>query len=100
MKQDKGNPEEILNKLFGSISRTRVLCFLFGFFGQSFYQREIMYETGLSLRPVQRELNNLVHLGIVKKQTTRNRIYYGINPDSTFFETLRAICGSIPEKGL
>jgi predicted transcriptional regulator len=100
MKKDKVAPEEILNKLFGSVTRSRILCLLYTFPGQSFYQREIMYQTGLSLRPVQRELNNLVWLGIVKKQTTRNRVYYGINPDSSFFKPLRAICGLSGEGNL
>lgn len=70
----KGIPHGV--KLFGSISRARILSFLFAHVGQSFYQREIMYETGLSLRPVQRELSNLVKLGIIKKQEANNRVYY------------------------
>jgi hypothetical protein len=46
------DPEESLVKLFGSVSRARILNFLYAFEGQSFYQREIMYETGLVLRAV------------------------------------------------
>jgi len=34
-------------------------------------------------------------LGIVKKQRTRNRLYYGIDRDSPFFKPLRDICGVI-----
>ncbi len=95
MKKGKGDPEEFLNKLFGSVTRARILCFLYALPGQSFYQREIMYETGLSLRPVQRELNNLLRLGIIKKQVTRNRVFYEINSDSSFFKPLKALCGSL-----
>jgi len=91
------NPEEFLVKLFGSVSRARILSFLYTSVGQSFYQREIMFETGLSLRPVQRELSNLVNLGIVKKQTARNKVYYGINPESPFFRPLREIYGFLPQ---
>jgi predicted transcriptional regulator len=58
--------EETPVKLFGSVSRARILSFLYAFEGQSFYQREIMYETGLVLRAVERELKNLSSLGIVK----------------------------------
>ena len=71
VKKGKGNPEEFLNKLFGSVTRARILCFLYALPGQNFYQREILYETGLSPRPVQRELNNLLRLGIIKRQTTK-----------------------------
>jgi len=97
VKKGKGDPEEFLNKLFGSVTRARILCFLYALPGQNFYQREIMYETGLSLRPVQRELNNLLRLGIIKKQTTRNRVYYGVDADSPFFKPLKAICGALGE---
>jgi predicted transcriptional regulator len=95
VKKGRGDPEEFLIKLFGSVSRARILCFLYALPGQTFYQREIMYETGLSLRPVQRELNNLLRLGIIKKETTRNRVYYGINGDSPLFKPLKAICGAL-----
>jgi predicted transcriptional regulator len=85
--------EENLVKLFGSVSRARILRFLYAFAGHSFYQREIMYETGLALRAVQRELQNLASLGIVKIKKTRNRVYYEVNRDSPFFKPFREICG-------
>jgi hypothetical protein len=72
------DPGGVLTKLFGSISRARILGFLYAHAGQSFYQREIMYETGLSLRPVQRELDNLVDLGILRKRETYNRVFYEV----------------------
>jgi predicted transcriptional regulator len=90
--------EENLVKLFGSISRARILSFLYAFKGQSFYQREIMYETGLALRAVQRELQNLASLGIVKIKKTRNRVYYEVNRDSPFFKPFREICGLASER--
>lgn len=92
------DPEETLVKLFGSVSRARILSFLYAFEGQSFYQREIMYETGLILRAVQRELENLSSLGIVKIQKTRNRVYYEINRNSPFFKPFRQICGLASER--
>ena len=91
-------PKEILTKLFGSISRSRILGFLYAHTGQSFYQREIMYETGLALRAVQRELQNLASLGIVKIKKTRNRVYYEVNRDSPFFKPFREICGLASER--
>ena len=90
----KAGHEESLVKLFGSVSRARILAFLYAFPGQSFYQREIMFETGLALRAVQRELNNLAALGIVKTERTRSRVYYGINRNSPLFKPLGEICGS------
>jgi DNA-binding MarR family transcriptional regulator len=87
----KSDSKEVLVKLFGSISRARILGFLYAFPGASFYQREIMYETGLTLRAIQRELANLSALGIVKRQKTHNRVYYEMNSESPFFKSLRDI---------
>jgi hypothetical protein len=90
----KNNPDsdQILVKLFGSISRARILELLLSNSGRTFYQREIMFETGLSLQPTQRELANLLDLGIVKKRETRDRVYYEINALSPFFKPLCQIC--------
>jgi predicted DNA-binding transcriptional regulator len=70
----KPEKEERVVKLFGSVSRARILSLLVAHAGRSFYQREIMYETDLSLRPVQRELMNLLALGIIGKQMANNRV--------------------------
>ena len=85
-------------KLFGSVSRARILELLLPNSGRTFYQREIMFETGLSLQPTQRELANLLDLGIVKKRETRNRVYYEINTLSPFFKPLCEICEFTKEK--
>jgi len=88
----KFDPEKNLVKLFGSVSRARILSLLYAFEGRSFYQKEIMYETGLALRAVQRELQNLSSLGIVKVQNTHNRVYYEVNRESALFKPVREIC--------
>jgi predicted transcriptional regulator len=83
--------EDMLAKLFGSVSRARILSFLLANSGMSFYQREIMFETGLSLQPAQRELRNLVDLGILNKKQTHNKVYYEINTLSPLFKPLSLI---------
>jgi hypothetical protein len=50
-----------------------------------------MFEAGLALQPAQRELNNLVELGIVNKEETNNRVYYQVNTDSPFCNPLKEI---------
>jgi predicted transcriptional regulator len=94
----KTTSEEDLIKLFGSVSRARILVLLFAHIGREFYQREIMYETGHSLQAVQRELANLVELGILRKRETRNRVYYEINRESSLFKPLIEICKSAPSQ--
>jgi predicted transcriptional regulator len=91
--KNQSDPEAELARLFGSISRARILALLISRAGQQLYQREIMYEIGFPLQPVQRELQNLLDLGIVKRVTTLNRVYYEINTSSPLFEPLREICG-------
>ena len=79
-------------KLLGSVSRGKILSLLLTHAGRPFYQREIIYETGLSLQPVQRELRNLAALGIIKRQITNNRVYYQVNTTSPLFKPLQEIC--------
>ena len=90
MNEKPGSQKELV-KLFGSISRARILSLLYAFSGQSLYQREIMFETGLALRAVQRELCNLVALGIIKTQRTGNKVYYEIDRNSPFYRPIGEI---------
>jgi hypothetical protein len=55
-----------------------------------------MYETGLSLQAAQRELENLLHFGILKKRETRTRVYYQINTSSLLLKPLKEIYELIP----
>ena len=93
------DPEEILVRLFGSVSRARILQFLLSHAGRAFYQREIMFETGLSLQPTQRELKNLFDLEMIKRRETLDRVYYEIDTLSLFFKPLREICESAQSQG-
>jgi len=89
--KNRDHTEEMMAKLFGSTSRPRILSLLLNRPQQTFYQREIMYETGLSLQTVQRELENLFRLGILKKRETKARVYYQVNSTSPWFRPLREI---------
>ena len=90
-RKKRDESEEVLVRLFGSTSRPRILGFLIDHSQQAFYQREIVYETGLSLQAVQRELKNLVHLGILKKEETKAKVYYRIHSSSPWFDALKEI---------
>ena len=90
--------EDMQVKLFGSISRAKILSLLLTHAERPFYQREIMYETGLSLQPVQRELINLTTLGIIRRQITDNRVYYQVNTSSSLFKPLQEICSLFSEE--
>ena len=77
----------------GSLTRVRILLFLLEQKDQKVYQRQIMYETGLSLNPVQRELVNLTSLGILVKEKTRSHVYYSLNQASPLLNNLAGIIG-------
>ena len=83
--------DERLVRLFGSTSRPRILGLLLADTGKALYQREIMFETGLSLQAVQRELHNLVTLGVLKREDIDARVYYQIDPTSPLFKPLKEI---------
>jgi predicted transcriptional regulator len=90
---DMADKDEKLVKLFGSTSRARILDFLCSHSAESYYQWEIMHETGLSLQAVQRELGILAELGIIKKRDAHARVYYHLNPSSPLLHPLIEICG-------
>lgn len=73
------DPEKWLSTLFGSGSRARIVLLFCTHPDKEFYQREVMYETGLSLQPVQRELANLTRLGILASTKTQARVYYRLD---------------------
>ena len=95
--KNRSDPEKVLIKPFGSISRGRILALLIDRQGQPLYQREIMHEIGSPVQPVQRESQNLVDLRIVKKAETHNRVYYEINTRFPFYKPLKEICGLLIE---
>ena len=95
--KNRDHTEEMLPKLFGSTSRPRILTLVLSHPQRAFYQREIMYETGLSLQAVQRELENLLGLGILKRRETNARVYYEVDTTSQWFRPLREICESVGE---
>jgi hypothetical protein len=80
-----------LSKLFGSVSLARILAFFFLNKNKAYYQREIKLKNVPSLQAVQRELNNLVELGILRKKETTVHVYYEINDDSPYSKPLEEI---------
>ena len=91
VRKKRDESEEMLVRLFGSTSRPRILGLLIKHPEQAFYQREIVYVTGLSLQAVQRELKNLLQLGVLKKREEKAKVYYQIDSSSPWFNPLKAI---------
>lgn len=76
----------MLEKLFTSKTRVKILDYLF-FYKEETYLREIAKNLKISPSAVKRELNNLIDLGLIKKQN--NKIC--LNKENSFLEDLKKI---------
>jgi len=81
----------MLEELFGSRARVRILKTFLLNLERDFYQREIAAITNLPIRAVQREMERLVKIGLVEKQIRGNRKYYRCKSDFPIFEELKSI---------
>jgi predicted nucleotidyltransferase len=76
--------------LFGR-SRRNILGLLFTHPDRAFYLREIIAATGSGTGQVQRELENLVGVGLVLRERRANQVYFRANADAPVFEELKGI---------
>jgi predicted nucleotidyltransferase len=81
----------VLELLFSSAARVKVLTLLLTNPESRFYQREIEALTGLPLRAVQRELARLEALGLLKRTTEGNRTYYCVDRGFFLFPELKGL---------
>jgi hypothetical protein len=58
---------------------------------RAFYVREITRKIDEQINSVRRELANMLSVGIIKSDSSNNRLYYEINQDYQHYEPLRAI---------
>ncbi len=61
----------MLNKLFGSTARVKILKFFLSRVNEQFYIRQIARELGLQLNSVRRELDNLEVFGLLQSTTNK-----------------------------
>jgi hypothetical protein len=83
----------MIEQLFGSKTRVKLLQLFYGNPNRAFYVREITRKIDEQINSVRRELANLLSIGIIASDTTNNRLYYEVNQNYEFYEPLRAIFG-------
>jgi len=83
----------MIEQLFGSKTRVKLLQLFYSNPNRSFYVREITRKIDEQINSVRRELANLLSIGIISSDTTNNRLYYEVNQTYEFYEPLRAIFG-------
>ncbi len=85
----------MVEQLFGSKTRVKLLRLFYSNPNRSFYVREITRKIDEQINSVRRELSNLLQIGIITSDTTNNRLYYEVSQKYEFYEPLRTIFGSI-----
>jgi hypothetical protein len=83
----------MIEQLFGSKTRVKLLQLFFSNPNRSFYVREITRKIEEQINSVRRELANLLSIGIISSDTTNNRLYYEVNQKYEHYGALSAIFG-------
>ncbi|MGV9002011.1 MAG: winged helix-turn-helix domain-containing protein [Candidatus Saccharimonadaceae bacterium] len=81
----------MIDKLFGSKTRVKLLHLFMNHPGQSFYVREITRLIDEQINSVRRELSNMLEVGIITSDNSDNKLYYQVNQRYEFYTALRAI---------
>lgn len=84
----------MIEQLFGSKTRVKLLQLFYSNPNRSFYVREITRKIDEQINSVRRELSNLLNIGIISSETTNNKLYYEVNQTYEFYKPLAAIFGA------
>lgn len=79
----------MLEQLFGSRTRAKLLKLFFNHPDKSFYVREITRKIGERINSVRRELANLTDLGLLKSFPKNKRKFYQVNSSFVLFNELK-----------
>ena len=81
----------MIDALFGSKTRVKLLYLFLNNPGQPFYVREITRKIGEQINSVRRELSNMLEVGIITSDSADNKLYYEINQRYENYLPFRAI---------
>ena len=83
----------MIDALFGSKTRVKLLHLFLNNPGQSFYVREITRKIDEQINSVRRELANMMEVGIITSDSADNKLYYQVNQRYEYYVPMRAIFG-------
>src|SRR5487761_1651906 len=83
----------MIEQLFGSKTRVKLLKLFYSNPNRSFYVREITRQIGEQINSVRRELSNLLSIGIITSDNANNKLYYEVNQKFEYYEPLQQIFG-------
>lgn len=81
----------MIDSLFGSKTRVKLLHLFLNNPGKAFYVREITRLVDEQINSVRRELANMLEVGIITSQNTDNRLYYEVNQRYEHYLPFRAM---------
>ncbi len=90
----------MIEQLFGSKTRVKLLYLFYGNPNRSFYVREITRKIDEQINSVRRELSNLLAIGIITSDSTDNKLYYEVNQKFEHYEPLQAMFGGKAKPGV
>jgi hypothetical protein len=85
----------MVEQLFGSKTRVKLLQLFFSNPNRAFYVREITRKIDEQINSVRRELSNLLSIGIITSDANNNRLYYEVNQEYEYYQPLAVIFGGI-----
>ena len=83
----------MIDALFGSKTRVKLLHLFMNNPGKAFYVREITRLIDEQINSVRRELSNLLEVGVITSSTAENKLYYEVNQRYEYYVPFRAIFG-------
>ncbi len=88
----------MIEQLFGSKTRVKLLQLFYTNPNRSFYVREITRKIDEQINSVRRELANLLSVGLISSDTNNNRLYYEVNQKYEYYDPLSEIFGKASPK--
>jgi hypothetical protein len=83
----------MIEQLFGSKTRVKLLHLFYENPNRSFYVREITRKIDEQINSVRRELANLLNIGIITSDSSNNKVYYEVNQKYAYYLPLQEIFG-------
>ncbi len=85
----------MIEQLFGSKTRVKLLQLFYTNPNRSFYVREITRKVNEQINSVRRELANLLSIGIITSDANNNRLYYEVNQKYEHYNPLASMFGGV-----
>lgn len=82
---------QMIDALFGSKTRVKLLHLFLNNPGKSFYVREITRLIDEQINSVRRELANMLSVGIIVSDSMDNKLYYAVNQQYRYYRPLGMI---------